>query len=203
VPRISAASVAEHVARQEAAVVEAAIGLFLEHGYRSVSLADIAEAVGLARNSLYRYFPGKEHILLAWLRREMPDQARRAAAAIDPDAPPVDQVLAWARFQLDYAREPVHQLLAAMGEIAHELDPEARAELADSHRLVLEPVQAMLEAAGVRDAADRQARTSLLFGLVLGAARHEEVGGEEALVRARLEDAVRALVPGSVTRRRR
>jgi hypothetical protein len=61
----------------------------------------------------------------------------------------------------------------------------------------------MLEAAGVRDAADRQARTSLLFGLVLGAARHEEVGGEEALVRARLEDAVRALVPGSVTRRRR
>lgn len=201
-PRISAASVAEHVARQEAAVVDAAVGLFLERGYRSVSLADIAAAVGLARNSLYRYFPGKEHILLAWLRRELPEQARRADAAIDPGAAPVDRVLAWARFQLDYAREPVHQLLAAVGEIAHELDPDARAELADSHRLLLEPVHEILADAGVADAGERQARTSLLLGLVLGAARHEEATGEDALVRARLEDAVRALVPG-VSRRGR
>src|SRR5690606_10118161 len=76
VPRISAESVAAHVARQEAAVLDAAVRLFSERGYSEVTIGDIAAEVGLARNSLYRYFPDKDHILLAWFRRELPGQVR-------------------------------------------------------------------------------------------------------------------------------
>jgi AraC-like DNA-binding protein len=46
VPRINADSVAEHVAQQEAAVLDAAVRLFVERGYRQVGLADIAAEVG-------------------------------------------------------------------------------------------------------------------------------------------------------------
>ena len=73
-PRISADTIAEHVARQEAAVLDAAVRLFVERGYREVGLADIAAEVGLARSSLYRYVPDKAHLLVQWYRREVPAQ---------------------------------------------------------------------------------------------------------------------------------
>ena len=44
-PRIAADTVAEHVALQEAAVVDAAARLFGERGVARVSLADIAAVI--------------------------------------------------------------------------------------------------------------------------------------------------------------
>lgn len=62
---------ARQLARQEQAVFDAAIALFTDRGYGAVTLADIAAEVGLARNSLYRYFPDKAAILLRWYRTEL------------------------------------------------------------------------------------------------------------------------------------
>ena len=76
-PQIKAASVAEHVAEQEQAVFTRAIRLFLERGYENVTLGDIGVGIGLARNSLYRYFPDKAHILLRWFQSELPRQVTR------------------------------------------------------------------------------------------------------------------------------
>jgi TetR/AcrR family transcriptional regulator, regulator of autoinduction and epiphytic fitness len=44
------------------AIVEAATRLFLEHGFGSVSMDDLAEAAGLARRTLYNQFTSKEDI---------------------------------------------------------------------------------------------------------------------------------------------
>jgi TetR/AcrR family transcriptional regulator, regulator of autoinduction and epiphytic fitness len=44
------------------AIVEAATRLFLEHGFGSVSMDDLAEAAGLARRTLYNQFTNKEEI---------------------------------------------------------------------------------------------------------------------------------------------
>ena len=51
-PRIKADTIADHVAQQRAAVLDAAVRLFTERGYAEVSLGDVAAEVGLARNSL-------------------------------------------------------------------------------------------------------------------------------------------------------
>ncbi|MFD2340684.1 TetR family transcriptional regulator [Clavibacter tessellarius] len=40
-----------------------AIGLFAERGYEAVSMADIAEAAGVGRRSLFRYFPSKADLV--------------------------------------------------------------------------------------------------------------------------------------------
>ncbi len=40
-----------------------AIGLFAERGYDAVSMADIAEAAGVGRRSLFRYFPSKADLV--------------------------------------------------------------------------------------------------------------------------------------------
>ncbi len=192
-PRITADTVAEHVAQQEAAVFAAAMRLFAQRGYTQVTLADIAAEVGLKRNSLYRYFPDKAHIVLRWLRRELPEQAAHARTLLRGDGPPAERLHAWALHQLDYARRPEHRVLAEVGAVAAELDEAARAELAESHRALLEPLDAVLREAGLADDADRAAAADLLVALVVGAAGVEARRAPDDAVRARLLAAVDAL----------
>ena len=92
-------------------ILDAALALFREHGFEATSVAQIAEAAGVSRRTVYRYYPVKDDLIFEFPRRwyEMFDQdvskrepgesvrsmARRAylniAKSIDGDA---DRVLA-------------------------------------------------------------------------------------------------------------
>lgn len=194
-PRINASSVAEHVAHQENAVFSAAIRLFCERGYAAVTLGEIAAEVGLARNSLYRYFPDKAHILVRWFRRELPLQVARSRALLAGSEPAIERIRRWSIDQLDYARQPEHALIAALGDVAPELDEETRAELADSHRQLIEPLSEVLAELGLADEARCGAAVELIGGLVLAAAAREARIGEDPVVRAQLARAIESLVP--------
>lgn len=173
---------------------EAAIRLFNERGYAHVSLGDIAGEVGLARNSLYRYFPDKAHILVRWFRVELPEQAERSRQLLDGDDPPVERIERWVNDQLDYAAQPEHALIAALTDVAPNLDDETRAELADSHRQLLSPLTTTLADAGITAPADQAAVADLMGGLVLTAAQREARVGPDPTVRARLMAAIRGLL---------
>ncbi|MEX0168939.1 TetR/AcrR family transcriptional regulator [Streptomyces sp. LMG1-1-1.1] len=45
-------------------ISDIATGLFLEHGFVSVTVADIAEAADVSVNTVYNYFPAKEDLFL-------------------------------------------------------------------------------------------------------------------------------------------
>ena len=62
------------------AIIEAAERLFLERGFGSVSMDELAEAAGLARRTLYNQFSSKEEIFRAML---LP-VARQLEAAFPP-----------------------------------------------------------------------------------------------------------------------
>jgi AcrR family transcriptional regulator len=51
-------------------VLDAALELFLEHGYEGTSMAGIAEAAGVTKPVVYACFPGKEELFRSLLRRE-------------------------------------------------------------------------------------------------------------------------------------
>ena len=51
------------------AIVEAAVRLFLERGFGSVSMDELAEAAGVARRTLYNQFASKEEIFREMLLR--------------------------------------------------------------------------------------------------------------------------------------
>jgi AcrR family transcriptional regulator len=51
-------------ARTHDAVADAAISLFLTHGFDAVSVADIAAAAEVSKPTLFRYFPTKEDLVL-------------------------------------------------------------------------------------------------------------------------------------------
>ncbi|MEV0349812.1 TetR family transcriptional regulator [Nonomuraea sp. NPDC050680] len=50
--------------RTHAAISEAAIELFLRHGYDQVSVAQVAEAAEVSRRTLFAYFPAKEDLVV-------------------------------------------------------------------------------------------------------------------------------------------
>jgi AcrR family transcriptional regulator len=191
VPRIGAETIAEHVAQQEAAVFAAAIRLFVERGYSQVSLADIATEVGLARNSLYRYFPDRAHILMRWLRAELAEQAALARERLVGTGPPVARIQAWAVDQLDYAQRPEHTLVAELPQVVQQLGAEARTELSEIHRALFEPLATALSHAGVADPAPVG---TLIGGMVLAAASQEARLGVDPALRQRLLSAIAAVV---------
>jgi AcrR family transcriptional regulator len=193
-PRIKAASVAEHVAEQEAAVFDAAIALFLERGFDNVTLSDVAAKIGLARNSLYRYFPDKEHILLRWFDQEVPRQIDRVTALLSQPGTPEERLDAWARDQIAYAQQPEHELITNIGRLVPGLDEEARGRLATAHQRMNQPLREVLVDAGIPDGSiDLVAE--MMSSLVIATARHIGDSAEPTDVQLDyLHNAIRALL---------
>lgn len=85
--------------------VDAATGLFAEHGYRGVTLRSVAAELGVSPMTPYRYFQNKEE-LFAMVRTEAFRRfadAQRDAAGRDQDAAAALQALgmAYVRFALE------------------------------------------------------------------------------------------------------
>lgn len=55
---------------KEDRIIDAAFELFLRHGYRKVSMSDIAEAAQMSRPSLYASFANKDAIFAELVRRQ-------------------------------------------------------------------------------------------------------------------------------------
>ena len=83
-PRISAATVAEHRQRTYEALLDAVDALVLERGFAAVSLRDIAARAGVARTAVYNYAPDKTALLVAAAQRAAA-QMGTAVAAVSAD----------------------------------------------------------------------------------------------------------------------
>lgn len=70
-------------------ILEAAARVFAEYGYSAGTTNRIAGAATMSVGSLYQYFPNKDAILVALVRRHIDDgttRIREAFAAMQPDA---------------------------------------------------------------------------------------------------------------------
>jgi AcrR family transcriptional regulator len=72
-------------------VLDVAVGLFAEHGFDDVTMADIADAAGVARATVFNYFGSKHGVVEAVTEsvivfyREMLDEALADEATSTPD----------------------------------------------------------------------------------------------------------------------
>jgi len=162
-PRIEAASIEEHVRVQTARILTAASDLFRVRGYRQTDMDDIARAVGLARNSLYRYYRNKDFILVACVARDMGDymEQMRSLEVLHPD--PVERIGAWLDMQIDIAMSPAHATLEFIAEIRSDA-PELRKQLMELH----DAPAVVLEAALSEVLRGKRRDTGLIAALVRG-----------------------------------
>jgi AcrR family transcriptional regulator len=192
-PRIDAASIEEHVRLQTERILDAATRLFRERGYRNTDLEDIARAVGLARNSLYRYYPGKDHILLACVQRDMVPVIEELEGLVSRYPDPRERIGAWLDAQIDIATSPAHATLEMMAEI-RQADPTLRAELAGLHALSNRVIEAAVAEVLRGQRRDVRLVTALIGGLVEVAARQAMGAAGRAAVKRELRRAVAGLL---------
>ncbi|MFI9823601.1 TetR/AcrR family transcriptional regulator [Streptomyces sp. NPDC052013] len=77
--------------RTRAAISDAAIALFLEHGFHRVSVAQVAEAAEVSKRTLFAYFPTKEDLVLHRLA-DHEDELARVVRAREPGTDPLTAV---------------------------------------------------------------------------------------------------------------
>ena len=71
VPRLWNDTIQAHRAAVRDAILDTTATLVAEHGLFSVTMSQIAEATGIGRATLYKYFPDVEAILFAWHERQI------------------------------------------------------------------------------------------------------------------------------------
>ncbi|MFF1922159.1 TetR/AcrR family transcriptional regulator [Streptomyces sp. NPDC058221] len=76
----------------EERLTKAALELYREHGYDSVTVTQIAERAGITRRSYFRYFPDKREVLFAGSER-LPVAVAEAVLGADEAASPLSAAL--------------------------------------------------------------------------------------------------------------
>ncbi len=89
---------------KRANIVDAAVEVFAEKGYRSARISDIARRAGVADGTIYLYFRNKEDLLLTIFEEKMEELLASIEAAVRAAPEPISQVRAYARFHFDAIR---------------------------------------------------------------------------------------------------
>src|SRR5436190_16781130 len=79
-------------ARRREEILEAAVGLFAEHGYPETDMQILADTLGVGKGTLYRYFPSKQELFLAAVDRVMLKLREAVDASIVGVDDPLEQV---------------------------------------------------------------------------------------------------------------
>ncbi len=84
-------------------ILEAALEVFSQHGFRGATLDQIAEVAGLSKPNLLYYFPSKEAMHVELLSTLM-DTWLAPLRALDPEGDPVEEVMDYVRRKLELSR---------------------------------------------------------------------------------------------------
>lgn len=141
-PKISAATVAEHRANRRAALLSAGESILREEGLAGINPRTVSERAGLARSSFYDYFDTKDDLLvsIAIAAFEEWGEAIDAALAGAEQGLPALEVLV----EVTMARtaDGKHAIAGALQEA--DLSPSRMEDLMKMHQVVTDPIKRIL-----------------------------------------------------------
>lgn len=85
---------------KEQLILDAAQNRFARFGFSKVTMDEIAEDVGMAKASLYYYYPAKENVFRAVITREQEEFLRQTAAILDKPYSAGQKLTAYVRRRL-------------------------------------------------------------------------------------------------------
>jgi AcrR family transcriptional regulator len=189
----------QHAEATRRAVLAAARSAFGGKGYAQTSVEEIADAARVTKGAVYHHFASKEALFRAVYTEVEAESQARAAAAMDPERSPVDQVVAAVNAYLDAALdEDIRRitLIDGLAVLGHEQDltPDQQASQ-ESVRLFIATSIARGEIADL----DPGLLTELIGGLAwLGGlliARAADPGATRAALGKALDVMLRGLAP--------
>lgn len=99
-PRINAATLAEHHAQQRRALLDAAHALLAETAQKP-SMGAVGRRAGLARTSVYQYFSSADELLAALVAEIFPDWVQRVLTRVEAASTPGERVWAYVEANID------------------------------------------------------------------------------------------------------
>ncbi|MGV9668748.1 TetR/AcrR family transcriptional regulator [Nocardia niigatensis] len=173
-PKINAATVAEHRAQQRSALVQAAVGILVEQGAAAVTPAAVGARAGLARSSFYQYFPSSAALLAAIVEESFTAADAAITQALADVHEPAARIDAFVRTELRLAAQGTHRPAKALMQA--DLPRECLDRVHELHHRHNIPLQAALTLAG-SDAAP-ELTSQLVGGLVQAAMTAVEHGAD-------------------------
>ncbi|MBO0898758.1 TetR/AcrR family transcriptional regulator [Cellulomonas sp. zg-ZUI222] len=184
-PRITARTVPEHREAQRRAILDATRELLADAPDVEPTFAAVAAKAGLARSSIYHYFPSREDLFRAVVVEALPRWSEAIAQAMGAQDDPVARVVAYADANLRLVAEGEHAVISALAAFS----PRAFSDpwVQEMHGQHVEPLVAALRGAGV---AEPEVVAELVNAMVQRAGALIEGGADVDTVRA----AVRAVL---------
>lgn len=102
--------------RNRKLVLDAALEVFSQHGYRGATLDQISEQAGLSKPNILYYFEGKEDIHITLLNQLM-ETWLDPLVTLDPHGDPLTEILQYVQRKLDMARDLPRESRLFAGEI--------------------------------------------------------------------------------------
>ncbi len=174
-PKIAAATVAEHRSNQRAAVLAAAVDLLAEGGVSALTPASVGSRAGMARSSVYQYFDSVPALLASLLEESFPPARTVIDDALAEARTPAGRVEAYVRATLSLATDGRHRALAVLARA--DLPAMCRSRMYELHAAHAKP---LLDALAELDPETATLRSHLLLGLLHAAMRRVEAGDDVA-----------------------
>jgi AcrR family transcriptional regulator len=106
-------------------VLETAADLFYARGIRAVGMQEIVDTVGCGKSLLYREFPSKTDLVMAYLEREWRNWQRRAAeASWAAGSDPAAQLVALVQANVDQVHDKTYRGCPLRNYLAEFSDPD-------------------------------------------------------------------------------
>lgn len=131
------------------AILDAATGLFLEHGYEKFSLRQVAEAIGYSPTTIYLYFQDKDELLYTVAMEGFRRFGEMLQVGYDSTDDPLERLAEIGRAYVSFGLEnPVSYRLMFMqrGEFLDRKPPKGYESVIDSFGILLKVIDECLQA---------------------------------------------------------
>jgi AcrR family transcriptional regulator len=128
VPKLWNETIEAHRRDVRNAILDTTAALVAVHGFRAVTMSQVAEETGIGRATLYKYFSGVEAILLAWHERQISGHLDYLAEVRDQAGSPGDRLDAVLEAYALISHESHGRNNRNLAEFLHRDEQVARAE---------------------------------------------------------------------------
>ena len=191
-PRIDAPTVAEHHQMRRGALLTAGIEILGTEGPSGLTHSALGEAAGIARTSVYQYFPSHDELVDAVIDHAFASASAHLMANVEHASSPVDRVATYVTHAIARASDATHRVFASIPGDRLGLAHEQR--LNELHRAALAPLRDALTELGVPDPS---LTASLIDAMIQASSRRILAGDDPTAV---TEAVVAAVVNGPLAR---
>ena len=191
-PRISAPTVAEHRTMVQQQLVDAAEQILRSRERDALTASAVTHAVGIARNSIYRYVDSVDDLRGLVLARHLPswlDAVENELATIED---PADRIAVWVRANVEQAARSGHGWLMSLGQTT--APSEATIKVMESAHAIMRDVLANAWGKLVDDRDTAMVGAGLIRGLLDACFKQLDAGRDVELVARLGEESARRVV---------